>query len=343
MDRKTKRIRSARVRRAGGKKEQGWPSAGATVVIIVLMVTLTFRAIDTGPIGAFKAWLGAVILGEIDYKEAMATIGRAVDFEDFTGKAQEAVRVFGSRLFNSDAEEDTDASGDAADEEAPAEEDGAVIEEYPPVEPNVFPEYGEDEAEQGHTALHEMIGGAQELSLVEEAVMPESLDAVLLRSIEQTREYEDDTTSGAFEIPSPDIVDDTVYDLPFSYKSPLKGRITSPFGYRDHPIDGLTKFHYGADIAVPTGTAVGAFAAGTVSEIGKNTIYGNYVKVQHADGFWTFYGHLSRATVKKGAKVKMGQKIALSGNTGNSTGPHLHFEVRHNNSILNPFDYVAFR
>ena len=116
--------------------------------------------------------------------------------------------------------------------------------------------------------------------------------------------------------------------------------ISSDFGWRDHPIQGKELFHNGLDIAVNTGTEVGAFADGTVDYVGESPIYGLYLQISHGEKVTSFYAHCSKLLVKKGQKVKMGETVALSGSTGNSTGPHLHFELRKDGVLLNPAYYI---
>ncbi|QWV98572.1 peptidoglycan DD-metalloendopeptidase family protein [Geomonas nitrogeniifigens] len=110
-------------------------------------------------------------------------------------------------------------------------------------------------------------------------------------------------------------------------KLPVQGVITSGYGMRHDPIDGGLRHHNGVDIAVPTGTRVKAIAAGRVIESGVHGGYGNLVTVQHADGMVSMYGHNSQLEVKIGDQVEAGQTVALSGSTGRSTGPHVHFEL----------------
>ncbi|QWV94584.1 peptidoglycan DD-metalloendopeptidase family protein [Geomonas oryzisoli] len=110
-------------------------------------------------------------------------------------------------------------------------------------------------------------------------------------------------------------------------KLPVQGVITSGYGLRHDPIDGGLRHHNGVDIAVPTGTRVKAIAAGKVIESGTHGGYGNLVTVQHADGMVSMYGHNSQIEVKVGDQVEAGQTVALSGSTGRSTGPHVHFEL----------------
>lgn len=110
-------------------------------------------------------------------------------------------------------------------------------------------------------------------------------------------------------------------------KLPVQGVITSGYGMRHDPIDGNQRHHNGVDIAVPTGTRVKAIAAGRVVESGARGGYGNLVTIQHADGMVSLYGHNAELAVKVGDQVEAGQTVALSGSTGRSTGPHVHFEL----------------
>lgn len=127
---------------------------------------------------------------------------------------------------------------------------------------------------------------------------------------------------------------------PPTYIKPLSGgRQTSGFGRRKAPTKGASTNHRAIDWATPTGTAIWASSGGTVSVAGWQSGYGYVVYINHPDGNQTRYGHLSKILVSPGQKVKQGQKIALSGNTGRSTGPHLHFELRVNGTPVNPYNY----
>lgn len=111
---------------------------------------------------------------------------------------------------------------------------------------------------------------------------------------------------------------------------PVKGVVTSNYGWRHDPIDGGIRHHNGVDIAVPIGTRVKAIAAGTVKESGSHGGYGNLVSIDHGNGMVSLYGHNSQLEVRAGEQVQAGQTVALSGSTGRSTGPHLHFELWRN-------------
>ena len=125
----------------------------------------------------------------------------------------------------------------------------------------------------------------------------------------------------------------------FQWLFPVRGTLTSPYGYRSDPFTGYRSFHLGQDIAVPRGTAVYAVAAGTVLTSRYQNSYGNVVVIDHGGGLSTVYAHNSALLVSEGATVVKGQTIAKVGSTGNSTGNHLHFEVRVNGKTTNPMSY----
>lgn len=129
--------------------------------------------------------------------------------------------------------------------------------------------------------------------------------------------------------------------LGFDYCTPVMGTLSSGFGYREHPIEGEEKFHYGIDIAANTGTEIECFADGTVTAVGESSSYGKYVIVAHKNSYSTLYAHCSAVSVHSGETVKEGEKIAEVGETGLATGPHLHFELHCSNQYLNPIYYVS--
>lgn len=121
---------------------------------------------------------------------------------------------------------------------------------------------------------------------------------------------------------------------------PVRGWVTSPFGNRISPFSGILKFHEGIDIAAQTGTPIIAPADGVVIKAGFSTGYGNMVEISHGYGIKTQFGHNSRLNVKAGQRVKRGEIISYIGDTGSSTGPHLHYEVRINGLPVNPVRYM---
>ena len=129
--------------------------------------------------------------------------------------------------------------------------------------------------------------------------------------------------------------------LGFDYCTPVDGPISSGFGYRDHPVEGEERFHYGVDIAAPDGSDVCCFADGTVKAVGESSSYGKYVIVTHAGGYETLYAHCSAISVSSGTEVRRGDTLGKVGQTGIATGPHLHFELHQEGVYLNPIYYVS--
>jgi murein DD-endopeptidase MepM/ murein hydrolase activator NlpD len=121
---------------------------------------------------------------------------------------------------------------------------------------------------------------------------------------------------------------------------PAGGPITSPFGMRVHPVTGVRKLHDGTDFGVPCGTPVHAAATGTVTGVPTSSAYGRRIIVQHRPGFETSYNHLSSRSVSVGDHVSAGEIIARSGNTGLSTGCHLHFMVMKDGKPVDPMGYL---
>jgi len=128
--------------------------------------------------------------------------------------------------------------------------------------------------------------------------------------------------------------------IPSKFIWPVEGEVVSEYGPRIHPVLGMAENHDGIDIDVPEGTTVRAAAGGEVFFYGEQEGYGNLLIIQHADGFYSLYGHLSDSFVFVGQYVEMGQAVAQSGNTGISSGPHLHFELRNREYPVDPERYL---
>jgi murein DD-endopeptidase MepM/ murein hydrolase activator NlpD len=128
------------------------------------------------------------------------------------------------------------------------------------------------------------------------------------------------------------------FSMPLDYV-----RVSSPFGYRLHPVNGKPHMHTGVDFAAPKGTPVGAAASGTVQFVGTKDGYGNIVVLRHPQGYTTRYAHLSAFArdLRVGAPVTEGQPLGAVGNTGTSTGAHLHFEVRLNDKPVDPLTLTS--
>ena len=125
------------------------------------------------------------------------------------------------------------------------------------------------------------------------------------------------------------------WKVPISYTA-----FTSKYGWRIHPISGTKKFHYGVDLAAPTGTPIYATRSGTVDTATYGSSAGYYVQINHGDGYKSIYMHMTHYIVKPGQYVTQGQVIGYCGSTGGSTGPHLHFGISYNGNYVNPANYI---
>lgn len=136
---------------------------------------------------------------------------------------------------------------------------------------------------------------------------------------------------------APKNIADSIGTLPEIPQNPLpNGTVTSPFGERINPITSEAEHHNGVDVAAPEGTPIHLAFSGVVIEVGESDVYGNYVLVDHSNGLYTRYCHCSTVLAETGYILKKGEIIALVGNTGWSTGPHLHLEVISNGKYCNP-------
>lgn len=134
----------------------------------------------------------------------------------------------------------------------------------------------------------------------------------------------------------PDNVSVNDYTLNQKMILPLKGKITSPFGVRSHPISGDLRFHAGIDIAADTGKNIYSAFDGRVVASGYDEWNGNFLKIKHDNNIMTVYCHCEKLNVEKGQQIRAGEVIATVGSTGSSTGPHLHFELRIDDISYNP-------
>lgn len=138
-------------------------------------------------------------------------------------------------------------------------------------------------------------------------------------------------------MPAANGVSFTPYRLTCTLRDPLPdSTLTDGFGWRYHPITGELDFHYGDDLAAPSGSAITAAADGTVVTAGNHVSYGNYLIIEHSGQFSTLYAHCRELLVEAGEWVSAGQTIALVGSTGQATGPHLHFEIIADGTRLDP-------
>lgn len=186
------------------------------------------------------------------------------------------------------------------------------------------------------------------------AVMTDSDASDILAELQNRQEASDTPAAGETFVETSVATELVLYsdeDLPenvslqqailgFDHVTPVKGALSSCFGYREHPTEGEERFHYGVDLAADTGTAIACFADGMVAAVGESSSYGKYCTVNHASGCTTLYAHCSKISVSSGASVKAGETLGEVGETGMATGPHLHFELQKDGIYLNPVYYV---
>jgi murein DD-endopeptidase MepM/ murein hydrolase activator NlpD len=132
-----------------------------------------------------------------------------------------------------------------------------------------------------------------------------------------------------------------IFFLNRGFRFPLRNfRLTSPYGIRRNPVTGQIRLHEGLDLAAPMGTEVYAAADGVVTETGEDPVYGRYIVIKHGENWASLYGHLQRIETDLRSEVRSGSLIGRVGSTGQSTGPHLHFELRRNGQAQDPGKYL---
>ena len=162
-------------------------------------------------------------------------------------------------------------------------------------------------------------------------------------TLKEWEEKNNSSSSGSSSSGKPNDNNDYYQPTDASWQKPCKyKRFSSPFGWRVHPVYKDWRFHYGVDLSNSSGTDIVATRAGTVKVAKYSSTGGYYVEIDHGDGFSSKYLHMTHYIVKKGDKVKQGQKIGEMGSTGTSTGPHLHFSILYKGEHVNPAKYINF-
>ncbi len=159
----------------------------------------------------------------------------------------------------------------------------------------------------------------------------ETKASVYAREAEEIKEESAIKSDAAAFLPEPAKEEKT-----FSPVMPCTGEISSAFGERVHPVSGAKSFHNGIDIALPEGSEIYACEDGRVTVAEYNQYSGNFIKIEHTDGYVSSYSHMRCINTEVGAVIKKGTAIGLAGSTGIATGPHLHFEILKSGEVLNP-------
>ena len=333
--RRAQQIRRSRSRRSGGGGgDRGVICLVVCGIIFVLLVAVKLLLPETAARLAGTA--RQVISQNADFEEAFAAVGRMVSGE---APAADALQDAYTAVFNPEP-----ASEPAAEPAAPAPDPLPALPESRTANP------APDQSLLRYTVL--TLPEAEKTVMRELVLSPDSAGADLTGQPASGAAAQSDTDAPTEDQEITDAVS-YVYtmaappenaslemrNLGFDHCTPVPGTLSSTFGWREHPIEGGNKFHYGVDLAADTGTDIVAFADGEVYATGESSTLGKYIMLRHAGGYVTLYGHCSRVTATGGA-VSKGDKIAEVGATGLATGPHLHFELHDGELYLNPIYYV---
>lgn len=287
-------------------------------VIFVGLVAGKFLFPQT--ISSFAQSAERLIGQDADFQAAFAAVGRAISGEESARNSLQEAYV---AVFN------------------PTHEPSAAVDNMSAKSVQASARYFEPEL-QFLQRTESRLPEPQDVPMQEISLDMASLNTVSLDGAGENGQMEEGvkTIASAYNSPAmPENASLEQRNLGFEYQSPLTGTLSSSFGWRDHPISGGNKFHYGVDLAAETGTDIHAFANGTVYATGESSTLGKYIMIQHEGGYMTLYAHCSEVTVT-GGTVDKGDKIAEVGDTGQTTGPHLHFELHDGALYLNPIYYV---
>lgn len=333
-----------RLQRSGGNRRSGSGSGipvrlvicGAVFVALVA-AKLMFPAQAAGVMAAAKR----LISQDADFKGAVEAMGRAISGEAAVSDSlQEAyAAVFNPGPSGGEPEAETG--------QEPNKDDAPEVKTGDTPEPETEPENGDNGVSiHKASAVWGPTGGygklvTPRLPAATQAPVREVTSAALDGEAAQDENTAAEALSYVYTMPAlPENASLEQRNLGFLHTTPVEGTLSSSFGWREHPIDGDTRFHYGVDLAAARGSDVCAFADGTVYATGESSTLGNYIMLKHQGGYVTLYAHCSKVTAT-GGDVSMGDKIAEVGATGSATGPHLHFELHDGELYLNPIYYVA--
>ena len=363
---RAKHLRKGRARTAGGRRAAPTSPENRAVIRLVIcgvifVALVAVKLLFPEAVSRLADTAGALIGRDADFQEAFAAMGRAISGEEaVSASLQDAyAAVFSPGAVteeNSGAETEEGAAEGGGVPQTPNPADpspGSTMTASPETAPpetagdgGTGTESAEETGETGEAAgnMPEETGPAASDTEAEPA---SSAPADPQEISEAEGETADDTAtqtlSYVYTMPAlPANASLEQRNLGFAYQSPILGALSSTFGWRDHPVDGENKFHYGVDLAAEEGADICAFADGEVYATGESSTLGNYIMLEHPGGYITLYAHCSRVTATGGA-VSMGDKIAEVGQTGVATGPHLHFELHDGSLYLNPIYYVQIR
>ena len=268
--------------------------------------------------------------GQLNYLEV---IMGAKSFSDFANRLELLKRIIQSDYSLILEIQDQKAKIEA--KKAELEQDrarlDALAEEAKKVQAEVAKKKAEQQRVLDNAKANKAAAAQMEQDLIARSNAVKDLIQERIRQAEAARQAQQEESGGS---------DDNYVQGTGQLSWPCSGVITSPYGYRTHPIFGRTIYHSGMDIGVDYGTPIHAADSGTVIYSGWISGYGNAVIIDHGGGMQTLYGHNQSLNVSEGQSVSKGAVIAFAGSTGNSTGPHCHFEVEINGQAVDPMGYL---
>ena len=328
----------------GGRRAAAGPDRGVVRLVIcggVFVALVAVKLLFPGALSSLARSAGELIGRDADFKEAFAAMGRAISGE---AAVSDSLQDAYTAVFSPASGVPDTAPPEQQPEPAstgPDQPETRLLRQVTPRLPQADDGISQASALTA-TADPEPVIRREEVPVPdspagEPATPPDS-------SAPQPEEPEDDTTTAAasyvYTMPAvPENASLEQRNLGFDHVNPLLGRMTSGFEWREHPVSGGNKFHYGVDLAAEWGSDICAFADGEVYATGESSTLGKYVMLQHDGGYVTLYAHCSAVTTG-GGRVSMGEKIAEVGDTGVATGPHLHFELHDGELYLNPIYYI---
>ena len=303
--------RSVRRTKRPARQDEGQGDRRRLIQLLVSLVLFLLVYIGRGVFPAlFELWRNA-ILNDVDFPAAFQEFGRAVSDGQ---PLMESLEALGVRIMGGEPE---------PDEPEPVDKEPVNV-----VLLSKTPGVG-----QAWLNTHGVMSGTGAEKTVDEPFLP-PVSQQLETAVPQ--EYSEDgvklpanVSFVFYELGLPETVD------------PVTGPVTSAFGYRDDPFTGAYGFHLAMDIGAEEGTEIKAFADGVVESVGEDDVYGLNLRIAHANGVSSFYAHCSKLLVEKGDTVVCGQTVALVGQTGGATGPHLHLAIEKDHVRLDPAYYVG--
>lgn len=286
------------------------PSSGRLLVCAMALVLLVvLKLLFPQQVSAFLQDASRLIGRDANFSEAFSAVGRAVSGEGTVGRSlQDAfLAVFGASEVEveREAEDDVPAVSQQTEPQSLSATTAGISTQAPPTQEEDSPQQSTQDTQ----------------TSAEDTVEPSSM--YTMQSLPDNASLEQ-------------------RNLGFPCTTPVQGVLSSPFGWREHPTLGGTRFHYGIDLAAEKGCEIVAFADGTVFAVGESSTLGKYIILSHSGGYRTLYAHCSEIVANSGS-VCRGDLIARVGDSGSATGAHLHFELQDGALYLNPIYYVAIQ